>query len=358
MALQDFFAGVPGRDWEDDVDGTVALAVVGIGRFAREIALPAIERAEYCETAALVSGSPEAATETADAFGADAVLDYGAYADGEAADTYDAVYVATPNALHLPHAEMAARLGKDVICEKPLEATVERAERVVEACEDVTLMTAYRMQADPVVRRMRGFVRAGGIGEPVKAHGDNTLPLLSGEIAGAAETDQWRLDSDLSGGGALVDVGVYPLNTARFVLDADPVAAGGTTSGSDPFVDVDARAAFQVDFPDGVTGSFTGSYVGHRSTGLEIIGTDGRLELASAFDPGGDRTLVIEQDGARVRVDALGRDEVVEEFDYFAHCCLTDTAPEPDGHDGLVDVRVVEAVYESSEYGDRVTLES
>ena len=166
------------RDWDTRPDGTVRLAVVGVGGFARGVVLPSIADADYVEPTVLVSGSPDTEAVAEDR-GCD-LIGYDAYADGALADAYDAVYVATPNALHLPHAETAAGLGKAVICEKPLEATAGRAERLVAACDDagVTLMTAYRMQTDPVMRRLRAFIAAGGTGgepsdelmyEPVRA---------------------------------------------------------------------------------------------------------------------------------------------------------------------------------------------
>ncbi|MDZ7702519.1 MAG: D-xylose 1-dehydrogenase Gfo6 [Halobacteriales archaeon] len=329
------------RDWDTGPDGTVRLAVVGVGGFARRVVLPAIADADYCEPTVLISGSPSTG-ELAAEQGCE-LLDYEAYAAGDLADAYDAVYVATPNALHLPHAETAAALGKPVICEKPLEATVERAERLVAACEDagVTLMTAYRMQTDPVVRRLRAFLADEGIGRITHLHGDFTYPVLGGSRG----PDQWRLDPELAGGGALADVGVYPLNTARYLLGADPVSASGVTAGDGPFAGVDETVAFLVEFPDGVHGAFTASFTGPTDTRLAVSGSEGRVELVDAFQPRTDRTLRIETAAGAATFEGLGADEVREEFDYFAHCVLTDTTPEPDGGDGLTDVRTMAEVY-------------
>jgi predicted dehydrogenase len=201
-----------------DVLGSVT---VGVGGFARHAALPAIEAADYCEPALLVTGSPESTAEVAAEYDVPAI-DYAAYGDGEAADRYDAVYVATPNALHLPLAEAAAALGKHVLCEKPLEATAERSARLVDACADggVSLMTAYRLQTDPVVRRLRPFLEEDGLSRVTKLTGDFTYPVMGG----SRSPDQWRLNPELSGEGALADVGIYPLNTARFLLGADATA--------------------------------------------------------------------------------------------------------------------------------------
>ncbi|MDR5672113.1 D-xylose 1-dehydrogenase Gfo6 [Halalkaliarchaeum sp. AArc-GB] len=349
----DVFTGPDRRDWDTTPDGIVRMAVVGLGNYARTVSLPAIAESEYCVPTVVVSGTETSRIETAREY--DAVgLTYEQYADGEAEDEYDAVYVATPNRLHLPHVETAAEHGKSVICEKPLEATANRARKAVAVCEEaeVTLMTAYRMQADPVVRRLREFVRQGGLGDPVRLFGNFSFDVLGGSNG----PDQWRLDDHLAGGGALMDVGVYPLNTSRFLLEADPVAVWGTTRTSGPFGDVDEHVDFGVEFPEAI-GNFSASFSGHSNAELSIHGTEGRVTLRNAFGVNADRQLTVETTEGTLDLEGFGRDETVEEFDYFAHCLLTGEEPEPDGHDGLVDVETAMAVYRAATEGRRVELD-
>jgi xylose dehydrogenase (NAD/NADP) len=155
MDLQAVVDAASARDWDTDPEGTVRMAVVGLGNYGRNISIPAIEAGDYTDLSAVVSGDPEKAARVADEHDALA-LSYEAYAEGEGEGAYDAVYVATPNRLHLDHIRTAADHGKHAICEKPLEATTERARAAVEACDEagVTLMTAYRMQTDPVIRAL------------------------------------------------------------------------------------------------------------------------------------------------------------------------------------------------------------
>lgn len=345
MDLRTVFEEFDDRDWDTDADGTVRLAVVGVGGFARQVALPAIDAADYAEPALLVSGSPEATAEVANEYGVP-TIDYDAYGAGEATDAYDAVYIATPNAVHLPHAETAAAHGKHVICEKPLEATTERGERLVDACADagVILMTAYRMQADPVVRRLRAFLADGGVGRVTTLHGDFTFPVL----AGGGGPDQWRLDPDLAGGGALVDIGIYPLNTARFLLGADPATASGVTAGEGAFADVDETVAFIVGFPEDVNGAFSASFTGPTATHLTVYGSEAQLAIEDAFQPRAERTVRLTTEDGTATFEGLGLDEVREQFDYFAHCVLTNGRPEPDGRDGLVDLRTMAQIYRTA----------
>ena len=340
--MHEAFTDVRERDWDTGADGTVRLAVVGCGGFARGVVLPAIDACDYVEATVGVSGSADNREAVAE-HGLE-TTDYDDYADGALADAYDAVYVATPNRLHLPHVETAADHGKHVICEKPLEATPERAERAVDTCEraGVRLMTAYRMQADPLVRRLREFIDDGGVGTVQKLAGDFTFPVL----LGSRGPDQWRLDPELAGGGALVDVGIYHLNTARFLLDADPERVSGHTRTGGPFEGVDEHVTFRVEFAD-ATGTFTASFSGHSNADFTMYGTDGIVRLSDAFQPGRDRRLVVETD-ARYELTGAGGDEIREEFDYFAHALLTGREIAPDGRDGLTDVRLLDAVYESA----------
>jgi predicted dehydrogenase len=361
MDLQALVDAASSRDWDTDPVGTVSYAVVGLGNYARNVSIPAIEAGDYGELGAVVSGHHEKASRVAEAHDAVA-LSYEQYAEGEATAAYDAVYIATPNRLHLDHIHTAADQQKAVICEKPLEATAERAEAAVEACETagVTLMTAYRMQADPVIRALATYVSEGGIGEPTKALGEFTFPVL----AGSKGADQWRLDAELAGGGALMDVGVYPLNATRFLLGSEPIAVEGMASASEPFGDrpedpecpqfADEHVHFHTEFPTGIVGDFTASFSGSAASWLEVVGTEGRFRVENAFAPGGERELTVETDSGRVELSGLGADETREEFDYFAHCLLTGTPPEPDGLDGLIDVEVMSAVYEAAQTGHRV----
>jgi xylose dehydrogenase (NAD/NADP) len=343
------------RDWDTGPDGTVRLALAGLGWFAVDEALPSIADCDYVEPTVAISGSREKAEAVAAEHGLEGALTYEAFHDGDLADAYDAVYVATPNALHLDHVEAAAGLGKHVICEKPLEASADRAAAAVAACEDagVTLMTAYRLQTDPVLRRVRELLAAGFVGDVAQVEGAFTFPML----AGGGDPDQWRLDPDLAGGGSLYDVGVYPLNTTRFLLDRDPVAVQGTLSSPhEGFEGVDEHAAFLLAFEDGAQALCRSSYGAHGESRLSIAGEAGAVRLEDVYGHRTDRTVVLERDGATVRHEGLACNELTEQFDYFAHCVLTGTAPEPDGEQGRADVAVLEAVQESAERGARVDL--
>jgi predicted dehydrogenase len=357
MTLADFLSDFPRRDWETvtDSDERVRFALVGLGWFTTEMVVPALRDSDRCEIGALVSGLAEKAARLRDETGADRALSYEEFHEGEGSETYDAVYIATPNATHLEFVETAADLGKAVLCEKPMEVSVARAERLVAVCDEagVQLMVGYRIHTNPAVRRMRELVRDGFIGEPALVEGSmyqNVFEQIS------PDPNQWRLDADLAGGSALIDLGIYPLNTARFVLDADPVSAQGTTrSPHEQFGEVDQHVSFEVAFDNGVIAACVASQYAQKGSSFSVTGTEGRLTLSPAFF--GEAGLTVERDDTEAVLSVAPVDEEREEFDYFADCLLAGRDPEPDGEHGLVDMRAVEAIYESAETGERVAVE-
>jgi len=359
MSLESFLDGFDERDWSSAPEGAgpVRFAFVGAGWWTRDFAIPAARTSALCEPTVVVSSSTEKAERVAAENDMPTGITYDQFHDGIAADEYDAVYVCTPNALHLPQVEAAADLGKAVLCEKPMEASAERAERMVAAAADVPLMIAYRMQTEPSIRRMRELVRAGAIGEPAQVIGWMLQPLLDM----IPDPDQWRLDPDLAGeGGSVTDLGIYPINTARFVLDRDPVAVTAqTVSKSAGYESVpDERAAFTVEYEDGVLASYAASQNAGNTGGFRVVGTEGAVTHEPAFFEKDERTLTLQRGGSEVEVSYDRPDQMTEEFAYFADRVLSGEPIEPDGVYGAVDVRTIEAVYEAASEGRRVAVDA
>ena len=355
MVIEPHFSDFGRRDWErTPVDGTVRFAILGLGAFVRDRALPAIEETDSCSVGILVSSTPDEARELAEMYEATAVIDYDAFLAGEHADAYDAIYIGLPNALHDEYAIAAADREKHVLCEKPLSVSADRARQIRDACTeaDVTLMTAYRLQLEPTVRRTRELVQADVIGDVHQIHGSFTNPLFS-----YTTPDSWRLDPTLSGGGALMDLGIYPLNTSRFILEDDPTEVVAMTySSGPPYDEVDEHVAFQLRFPSGATASCSASFDAHPHSQLQLVGTDGFITIEAPFAGVVPHNIVVESGEVHVEHTGQPIDEVREEFAYFAYCVLTGTRPEPDGDDGVADLDVIEAAYRSAEDGHCVEL--
>ncbi|MFP8954980.1 D-xylose 1-dehydrogenase Gfo6 [Natrialbaceae archaeon A-arb3/5] len=346
------------RDWEGTTDGTVRFALIGLGWWTVDVVIPAIEDADNCETTVLVSSTQEKADRLATQHGVERGLTYDEYHDGAGADAYDAIYVGTPNAYHLEYVETAAELDKAVLCEKPLEATVERAERLVEAAEDadIPLMTAYRMHTEPAVRRAKELIEDGFIGEPTQIYGNNTQPIL--EMI--PDPDQWRLDPDVTGyGTSVMDLGIYPINTARFILEREPVSVEARMSSpGEAFADVpDQYATFTLVYEDDIPMVCTTSQDAQQDTEFKIIGTEGMIELSPAFH--GEATLHLSSGSLRATIedtDYGAVEEMREEFDYFADRVLSGESILPDGRHGLADLRTIEAIHEAADRDESIEI--
>lgn len=356
MDLQDRLTDLEGRDWHRASAGTVRVAMLGLGWWTRERAIPAASAAPRCSPTVVVSGDRAKAAAFADDVPAvERGLTYDEFENGVATESYDAVYVGTPNATHLDFVSTAAAHGKHVLCEKPLEVSIKRARSLVETCgaAGVRLQVGNRLQTDPVTRRLRDVVRDGVVGEPVQLHGHFSHRLLDV----VPDPDQWRLDPALVGRGtAVTDLGVYLINTARFVTDRDPVAVTATmASPSTAFESVpDERAAFTLTLEGAVQVAGALSQGAAASSRFGVVGTDGSLAVTGAFEPDAPREVTIATDGSTASVAIDPSDGMVAEFAYFADRILTDRPIEPDGRDGLVDVAVVDALYDAAATGERV----
>lgn len=233
-------------------------------------------------------------------------------------------------------------------------AGFSRRDWLVETCDEagVTLMTAYRLQTEPAVRRTREADRDGPIGEAVQAHAHFSNRILDHGGAG-----QWRLDPGLAGGGAIMNLGIDPLNTIRFLLDEDPDSVLATTATQhEAFEGVEEHAAFQLVFPSGMTASCTTSFHAHQASSLHLLGTEGRIRIEAPFGGYVPHDIHVEWGDVEMQYTDPVVDEVIEEFDYFANHVQTDRQPEPDGEDGVRDLEVIGAIYEAAERRTQVSL--
>ena len=236
-------------------DRRVGFAVVGLGELTLEEALPALAGGSRSRLAALVSSDRDKGLEVARKHGVPersvyTYDDFDRIADDEGVD---AVYIVLPNAMHREFTERAARAGKHVLCEKPMATTPEDCERMIAACRDadVRLMVAYRCQYEPHHHEIRRMARS-------RQHGAVKL-IEATNTQNASESDGWRLKRDLAGGGALPDIGLYCLNTVRFVLGEEPIevmARTHSTPGDPRFREVEESVAWQMRFPSGAIASF------------------------------------------------------------------------------------------------------
>jgi predicted dehydrogenase len=198
---------------------------------------------------------------------------YGSYEQLLADPEVEAVYVGTPNSVHAHWAIAAARAGKHVLCEKPLGVSRAEAETMFAAAREhgVWLMEAFMYRFHPRTLRLAEIVAAGEIGTPVLVRASFGFAV--------SDPANVRLSAELAG-GALMDVGCYPVNAARML--AGPVRAASATAR---WRDVDVTLAGVLDHTGGALSLVSCSLVSGRHNELEVVGSDGVIAVPDAFTP-------------------------------------------------------------------------
>ena len=259
----------------------------------------------------------------------------------------DAVYVGLPNSMHCEYTVRAAKAGKNVLCEKPMAISSAECRQMIDACKaaNVKLMIAYRCQYDPTYLEAERIVQSGELGN---------IQAVEGAFGfNFASPDFWRLKKKLAGGGSLMDVGIYPLNTARFLLKEDPteftamVSTRDKTSGR--FAEMEQTVTWTMKFPSGIMGTGASTYGGTMPGFLRINGDKASIELSNAFGYTGSHLISLSK---AVTVDMTSSTDDVSVFrleaDHMADCIRTNTQPKSAGEEGLKDLIAMEAIYKAA----------
>lgn len=334
-------------------DKRVGFAVVGLGRLSLEEIIPAFGTCKLAKLTALMTGDIAKGKRVAEQYGVspDAVFAYDDWKGLAARKDVQAVYIVTPNGVHLKQVKQAAAIGKQVLCEKPMAATSAEAQEMVDICEKagVTLMIAYRCQYEPHNAEVTRMVRSGEFGalKLIEAH--------NGQVQDDAM--QWRHDQELAGGGALPDIGIYCLSFARFVTGEEPeeiFAWLWSTPGDPRFKDVEENVAWQMRFPSGVVARLACSYGAHEARPARLYFEKAVVQLEPAFAYKGLRLKVIHRSADREDVEVMEERVMGEtnqfaiEIDHMAECVITGRPPRTPGEEGLQDHKLMEAIYKSA----------
>ncbi|HXN26985.1 MAG TPA: Gfo/Idh/MocA family oxidoreductase [Candidatus Acidoferrales bacterium] len=324
----------------------VGFAVVGLGTIAQGFVLPSFAKCKNAKLVAVVSRDQHKATRVARKFKAEAHYSNEEYAACLANPAIDAVFVATPNGLHESFTVRAAQAGKHVLCEKPLAATAEQAARMVEACRRnrVLLMTAYRKYFEPSTLYLKQLIQNGDLGRIDVIH------TAFSELYSPGKSLPWLVDSHLAGGGPLMDLGVYCVNTTRWLVEEDPVEVSAQSWARDTvtFRDVEEAISFRLQFPSGLVVQGSSSYGAVLSSFIYVQGTKGWASLTPAFPFDQVRRLT-----AKIGKRAMDRkfaivDEFGMEISEFAAAIQSRRPVESDGVQGHRDMVILESIYNSA----------
>jgi predicted dehydrogenase len=329
---------------------TVKYAVVGLGHIAQVAMLPAFAHARRnSRLAAIVSGDRAKRRALAARYGMVPSYSYDEY--DECLRHVDAVYIALPNNQHAEYTIRAARAGVHVLCEKPLAVTAQECKRMIDECasHDVKLMVAYRLHFEEVNLAVIDLVRRGRIGEPKIFTSSFSMTVRRGDIRTKRAT----------GGGTVYDLGVYCINAARYLFRSEPieVMALSVHGGGARLSEIDEATGAVLRFEGDRVATFVTSFNADDVASYHIIGTKGQVRVDPAYEYAeGLAYTLTTRSGRTVRKRLGKRDQFAPELLHFSDCILHDRAPEPSGSEGLQDVRIVQALYESARTGKAVRM--
>lgn len=325
----------------------VGYAVVGLGNISQVAVLPAFRHSRKSKLVAVVSSDSKKAKRLAARFGASAWYTYDDYTRCLSNPDVNAVFIATDNGSHARYSVQAAEAGCHVLCEKPMANTVKECRQMIDACRKnkVRLMIAYRKYFEPSSVALKKLITSGKLGKLKMIHSAFTIFLPPKK-----RENNWHLDRRVSGGGALVDVGVYCVNTVRWLTGKDPIEANAYAWTTDPahYNSVDEHISFQLIFPDSVFVQASASFGAAQANYIKVFGEKGWAALDPAYAYEEERRLFGKIGGRWFEKRFKVMDEFVLELDAFTDSIRRGRDPEPDGQEGLHDVAVMQAIYQAA----------
>lgn len=334
-------------------DGPVLrVAIMGLGSYGTRVA-DAMQNCKKAKLVGVISGTPSKITAWQNKFGIPAknCYNYENFDDIKNNPDIDAVYVITPNALHKEQVIRVAKAGKHAICEKPMAVNAKDGQEMVDACKraNVKLLIGYRMHFEPKTLEIIRMRNAGEFGKVLFFQG------LSGFIIG--DPTQWRLNKALSGGGAMMDIGIYSINGSRYMIGEDPiwVTAQETKTNPGKFKEgIDETIQFQLGFPGGAVASCLSTYSLNNLDKFFLNGDKGFAEMqpSTGYGPIQGRTHKGELTYPHVTHQTVQMDEM-------AGIILEGKQPivPVDGEEGVKDMKIVDAIFKAAKTGKKVMLE-
>jgi predicted dehydrogenase len=333
-------------------DGPVLrVAIMGLGSYGTRVA-EAMQSCKKAKLVGVISGTPSKIKDWQSKYGIPEKNCY-TYEDFDKIrdnPDIDAVYVITPNALHKDQVIRVAKAGKQVICEKPMSVNASDAQQMVDACKKagVKLLIGYRMHFEPKTLEIVRMRKEGAFGKLLFFQG------LSGFTIG--NPGQWRLNRELSGGGAMMDIGVYSVNGSRYMIGEDPVWVTAQEVKNNPqkFKEgIDETITFQLGFPGGAIASCLSTYSMNNLDRFFLNGEKGFAEMqpSTGYGPIQGRTHKGELNHPHVTHQTFQMDEK-------AGILLEGKVPvvPVDGEEGLKDMKIIDAIYKAVQTGKRVDL--
>ena len=331
----------------------VRFAVVGLGHIAQIAVLPAFKHAQdFCELTALISDDKQKIDEMTreyKEFGIKQSFSYDQYDEALRSGVFDAVYIALPNDMHLDFARRAAAAGIHILCEKPMAMSEDEFRQMVDAARNkVKLMIAYRLHFEKTNMHAVDLIEAGRIGTPRLFNTTFSMQVREGNIRTQSE----------HGGGPLMDIGIYCINAARYLFKSEPIEVTALSAAStDPrFREVEESFAAVLRFPGERLATFNCSFGAADVSTYQVVGTRGSITLDPAYDYALSLEMKVKSDDKVEHVKTPKRDQFAPELIHFAQCVINDETPNPDGREGLMDLRIIDALRQSAKTKQTICL--
>jgi len=332
-------------------DKILRVAIMGLGSYGTHVA-EAMQSCKRAKLTGVISGTPSKIKDWQSKYNIPDknCYNYENFDQLKNNPDIDAVYVITPNALHHDQVIRVAKAGKQAICEKPMALNAREGQEMVDACKkaNVKLLVGYRMHFEPKTLEVIRMRNNGDFGKIMFFQGQTGFTI--------GDPTQWRLNKKLAGGGSLMDIGIYSINGARYMVDEDPVwvTAQETKTNPEKFKEgVDETIMFELGFPGGAVASCLSSYNISNLDRFFMSGQKGFAELwpATGYGPIKGSTNKGELTQPHITHQTIQMDEM-------AAIILDGKQPlvPVNGEEGLKDLKIIDAIYEAVKIGKRVDL--
>ena len=337
---------------EESYQGPVLrVAILGLGSYGTRVA-DAMQACTRAKLVGAISGTPSKLKDWQTKYGIPEknCYNYENLDNIKNNPDIDAVYVITPNSLHKPFSLRVAKAGKHVICEKPMALNAAEGQEMVDLCKkaNVKLLVGYRMHLEPKTLEIIRLRKSGEFGKTLFFQG------LCGFQIG--DPTQWRLDPKLAGGGSLMDIGIYAINGARYMLGEEPTWVTAQEVKNDPVKfkeGVDETITFQLGFPSGAVASCLSTYSMNNLDRFFLNGEKGYAEMwpSTGYGPIKARTNKGEIEYPHVTHQTVQMDEMSD-------IILKGKKVEVpvDGEEGVKDLKIMDGIVQAMKTGKKIPL--
>lgn len=336
----------------ENYDGPILkVAIMGLGSYGTRVA-EAIQTCTRAKLVGVISGTPSKVEKWKAKYSIPEknCYNYENFDDIKDNPDIDAVYIITPNGLHKEQTLRVAKTGKHVICEKPMGINAQEGQAMVDACKaaNVKLLIGYRMHFEPKTTAVIKMRMDGEFGQPKFFQGQSGFTI--------GDPTQWRLNKELSGGGAMMDIGIYSINGARYMLGEEPIWITAQETKTDPIKfkeGIDETIQFQMGFPSGAVANCLSTYAMNNLDRFYMTGSDGFVEMkpSTGYGPIEGRTHKGPLPQPHVTHQTL-------QMDGMAALIFEGVQPivPVDGEEGVKDMKIIDAIFLAAKTGEKVTL--